>query len=124
MGEQVVSSLQFFLDHPDSRVRLGSARTLQKLCRGYADAITHLDMRKAQSALRRVIDDVAKGVGSARAEELQQILSETLGKPDSMIDSIPAVNKIDAEIAATSSTAPVRVPTKDRGEVVIKLCEM
>lgn len=128
--EQVVSSLQFFLEHPDSRVRIGSARTLLKLCRGYADAMTYVDLSKTEKALSRITDDLDKGTAPVDAEELQQILSETLGKPVKPTGTVLAEGKkINKEAAATSSTAPsstapARVGTEDRGEVVIKLGEM
>lgn len=126
--EQVVSSLQFFLDHPDSRVRIGSARTLLKLCRGYTDAMRHIDLSKAESALSKVTADLDKGIAAHDAEELQQIMSEILGKSvetTAVPTAVPAQdNQALLKTAAMSSTAPVHVEIEERGEVVVKLGDL
>jgi len=111
---QLVMSLQFFLDHPDSRVRLGAARTLTKLSRGYTEEFRKSDLSKAKSALVRCR---AATDGEADQETLQlgQFLEEFLEKATTEEQSnSKGSGAIVGDTPATSS--------KDgRGEVVLKV---
>eukprot|EP00929_Paragymnodinium_shiwhaense_P068690 TRINITY_DN34594_c0_g1_i1.p1 TRINITY_DN34594_c0_g1~~TRINITY_DN34594_c0_g1_i1.p1 ORF type:complete len:439 (+),score=123.99 TRINITY_DN34594_c0_g1_i1:226-1542(+) len=73
---QVVSSLQFFLDHPDSRVRLNAARTLLKLARGYHAELASIDLQRAQSKLERCQEAKDATVADADTEELCGLLEQ------------------------------------------------
>lgn len=107
---QVVSSLLLFLDHPDSRVRLGSARTLLKLSEGYREDVHKLDMTRATACLKRCKDAVAMGSADADGEELCGLLKELLSQ----------------EATPAPATPQHRPTTYDgdggtRGEVVLKV---
>ncbi|CAK0821168.1 unnamed protein product [Prorocentrum cordatum] len=75
---QVVPSLLAFLDHPDSRVRLNSARALRNLSAGYPEDVAALDLGRARGALGRVRESRATGAADGDAEELEGILAEVL----------------------------------------------
>uniref|UniRef100_A0A7S4Q7M2 Uncharacterized protein n=1 Tax=Alexandrium monilatum TaxID=311494 RepID=A0A7S4Q7M2_9DINO len=130
---QVVSSLLFFLDHPDSRVRLSAARTLVKLSNGYREDMQRFDMSRARSALARCKNAEAEGIASVDSEELRRLLGEILEeagsedpRPSSSIASLSAAPAPDARAAAaTSSTtgaSDVGAAAPDgRGQVVLKV---
>eukprot|EP00811_Abedinium_folium_P033227 NODE_6207_length_1694_cov_6.150606.p1 GENE.NODE_6207_length_1694_cov_6.150606~~NODE_6207_length_1694_cov_6.150606.p1 ORF type:complete len:230 (-),score=53.91 NODE_6207_length_1694_cov_6.150606:867-1556(-) len=115
---QVVWSLQAFLEHPDSRVRIGSARTLLKLRRGYETAMQKLDLNKAEAALARIVVDVERGAAAGDAEELLTLLSQALGRP---VPALSAAPEIERAVAASSSTTPAFVPMEKRGQVVLEM---
>jgi len=75
---QVAQSLLFFLDHPDSRVRLGAARTLLRLSATYPDEMSRLDLGRAKQVLARCESKVAEGCIDTDAQELIPLLGELL----------------------------------------------
>jgi len=130
---QVVSSLLFFLDHPDSRVRLSAARTLVKLSTNYSEEITKLDVSRARSALQRCRKAEADGAANLDSQELQALLEELLGDrvtnsvPSGGVDSkAPAIQIGGSAAAATTTTsanAPATSATDERGQVVLKVAQ-
>lgn len=124
---QVFSSLQFFLDHPDSRVRLNASRTLLKLARGYNEDVARLDLSKARAALSRCREaDPSAGV-EASTEELRKILEEMFSigalRGDGEVDgdandvATPAIS----HTATDSASRPAVAAHDDRGEVVLQV---
>eukprot|EP00931_Biecheleriopsis_adriatica_P007369 TRINITY_DN108659_c0_g1_i1.p1 TRINITY_DN108659_c0_g1~~TRINITY_DN108659_c0_g1_i1.p1 ORF type:complete len:374 (+),score=109.86 TRINITY_DN108659_c0_g1_i1:29-1150(+) len=116
---QVVASLLFFLDHPDSRVRMNAARTLLKLTTGYPDDMLNLDLSRARSALERCQASLAEGNNDTDSEEFQDLLTSLLegstnGHSKDARRSDPATSS--AAAAATSSEKK-----QQRGEVVLKV---
>jgi len=79
---QLLHSLQYFLDHPDARVRLGAARSLVKLVRGYREDWEKADQSKAKAALVRLewaLEDGARD--GDETEAMAEILAEVMGEP-------------------------------------------
>lgn len=113
---QLVGSLQFFLDHPDSRVRLGSARTLQKLARGFGEDFAKQDLSKARGALEK-----CRGSDDPGDQELLDLLEDTphLG---SRQQPEPAESTAGAAAGtqATSSSKDID-PKDDTGEIVLQV---
>jgi hypothetical protein len=109
---QLVTSLQFFLDHPDSRVRLGAARTLLKLSRGYSEDFKKIDLVKATSALARC--RACSEEADEETAELGRLLAETL-------EGEARTDRQNSPGAAASSADDKR--PKERGEVVLKVPE-
>lgn len=112
---QLVTSLQFFLDHPDNRVRVGSARTLLKLSRGYGDDFRKNDLTKVQAALERTRGE------EADEPELLKLLVDIM-EPSSVTAATEACS------SNTDSTAPAsgstELPPKDNpGQVVLTLSD-
>ncbi|CAE8628095.1 unnamed protein product [Polarella glacialis] len=102
---QVVSSLLFFLDHPDSRVRISAAKTLVKLNSDYPDDVKKLDVSRARSALAH-----AEEGGDQDSEELRNLLQRFLGE--------------DVDNGATNGRPLGEVfSSGPRGEVVLKVSE-
>lgn len=132
---QVVSSLLFFLDHPDSRVRLSAARTLVKLSTNYAEELKKLDVSRARSALQRCRKAEADGAANLDSQELQALLEELLGdrvSSKSPPDGIPGKALVSGAAATTpaSATAPSAPSgsgstsaTEERGQVVLKVAQ-
>lgn len=116
---QVASALVFFLDHPDSRVRLGSARTLTKLKQGYHEEVQKLDLARAKTTLARLQDAVAADGAASEdddARELREVLEQLLG------DAKPAaVSKPGVAPSAVPSGTPAG--SDGRGEVILKVGE-
>merc|ERR1719373_870598 len=110
---QLVTSLQFFLDHPDSRVRLGAARTLLKLSRGYTEDFKKIDLVKATSALARC--RASSEEGDEDTAELGRLLAETL-------EGEPTTERQISPDAAASSAGGI-AKSKERGEIVLKVPE-
>mmetsp|Transcript_9371 Transcript_9371/g.15098 ORF Transcript_9371/g.15098 Transcript_9371/m.15098 type:complete len:320 (+) Transcript_9371:66-1025(+) len=113
---QLVTSLQFFLEHPDSRVRLGAGRTLLKLSKGHPDEFRKSDLSKAKSALARCRAASSDSDGEPDAEtlELSQFLKEFLEEAASATSQAKGSGAIASDTPAASS--------KDgRGEVVLKV---
>lgn len=102
---QLVSSLQFFLDHPDSRVRLGSARALLKLAKGFSEDFAHKDLSKAKEALVK-----AQSSEEGEDKELEGLLAETLDM-DSRRQSARKEPEQEAA-AATPAEAPSATSTE------------
>lgn len=127
---QLVSSLQFFFDHPDSRVRIGAARTLLKLSKGYGEDVRKLDLTKGRSCLAqcRAAAKEEGGVASEDAAELLRLLAETLEQGDAERSAQPA-SAGAASQAASATAEPVVAASaasssKDtRGEVVLKMAD-
>lgn len=124
---QLVSSLQFFLDHPDSRVRVGSARTLLKLSRGYNDAFRKIDLTKAEAALARcrAVEDGDSSIGGSEEEtaELGRLLAETLECVNGERTGESALETAAADAAPRSAdaAAPASSSKDGRGQVVLKV---
>jgi len=130
---QVAQSLLFFLDHPDSRVRLGAARTLLRLSAIYPDEMSRLDLGRAKQVLIRCESKVAEGCIDTDVQELIPLLGELLrgqGSSATLVgDAIkaavaaPAVAE-DTESADAASPSDAGPPAADgRGEVVLKIGE-
>uniref|UniRef100_A0A7R9ZYJ6 Uncharacterized protein n=1 Tax=Pyrodinium bahamense TaxID=73915 RepID=A0A7R9ZYJ6_9DINO len=127
---QVVSSLLFFLDHPDSRVRLSAARTLVKLSRGYTEDMQRFDLGRARSALARCRKADADGAADVDNEELQQLLGEMLAvgeplaaRPDGAVSSaaVPAPAPTETAVSSTTGGSDAVAAGDDRGQVVLKV---
>lgn len=132
---QVASSLLFFLDHPDTRVRLGSARTLIKLAASYSEEMQKMDLSRAKAALKRCDAKVAEGCEDTDSQELRPLLVELLS-PEPVKSAGGAV-AVAAEPPATTpaedtEAAPVTAPSRQdggpvasdgRGEIVLKIGE-
>mmetsp|Transcript_71492 Transcript_71492/g.126279 ORF Transcript_71492/g.126279 Transcript_71492/m.126279 type:complete len:326 (+) Transcript_71492:48-1025(+) len=106
----VVTSLLFFLDHPDSRVRLNAARTLLKLKEGYSEDVASLDLARARSALKRGQEAEADGNSDVDGQELRGLLMELLGEGKAR-DRPP----LETAVAAAAD--------EERGQVVLKVSE-
>jgi len=106
---QVVSSLQFFLDHPDSRVRLGSAKTLVQLAGNYADDMKHLDLAKIRGAIVNAERKEADGSDPCAPEQLQ-LLTQAMGMIDGKkapaAAALPAAAEEDRNAAAGTAFSP------------------
>jgi len=119
---QLIASLQCFLDHPDSRVRIGSARTLSKLSRGYGEDFRKNDLTKIESALARC--QPADGGedspdGDEEAAELRRLLTECLAKDK----ATNGKGEVEAAVApaAPAPAAPASSSGDRRGQVVLRL---
>lgn len=132
---QVVSSLLFFLDHPDSRVRLSAARTLVKLSSNYPQDIMKLDVSRARSALQRCRKAEADGAANSDSQELQALLEDLLGDRVSS-NGVPsgASSKAPVSDPAAMTTASAAAPsmpsgsgtisaTEERGQVVLQVAQ-
>lgn len=120
-------SLQFFLDHPDSRVRLSSAKAMSRLCKSYAEDFKKLDLTKAKSAHSRCTSAVDSGNAEHDVVELQALLADILqtvgadvAAPAAMI-AAPAVAAVPS--SENSPAIPERAVSEERGEVVLKIGE-
>eukprot|EP00927_Polykrikos_kofoidii_P077136 TRINITY_DN74110_c0_g1_i1.p1 TRINITY_DN74110_c0_g1~~TRINITY_DN74110_c0_g1_i1.p1 ORF type:complete len:384 (+),score=79.57 TRINITY_DN74110_c0_g1_i1:246-1397(+) len=127
---QVVSSLQFFLDHPDSRVRLTAARTLLKLARGYGESVAALDLTRAHASLARCDQALRNGEATPEDEELRGLLKVMLAGPGPEAGAPGDNEKVNrtCEISTSmdrtgSIPAAATGGTEERGEVVIKVGE-
>eukprot|EP00933_Yihiella_yeosuensis_P084566 TRINITY_DN99118_c0_g1_i1.p1 TRINITY_DN99118_c0_g1~~TRINITY_DN99118_c0_g1_i1.p1 ORF type:complete len:360 (+),score=81.09 TRINITY_DN99118_c0_g1_i1:117-1196(+) len=114
---QVVSSMLFFLDHPDSRVRLSAANALVKLSTGYAESLYKLDLSKARSSCERCQKAREEGLGDADSQELEKLLTQLLDRE--------AQDRENSAVASSqgSSAKPGASLTEERGEVVLKVSE-
>jgi len=135
---QVVTSLQFFLDHPDSRVRLSAARTLAKLCTGFRKEIDAMDLGRTSACFTRCKNAVVSGEAEEDTQELCSILAEVLNEenplPRSDGQDSAGTKHIDPALAsstppssgaptpAAASSAP-KSSIEERGEVVLKVGE-
>jgi hypothetical protein len=128
---QVVSSLQFFLEHPDSRVRLNAARTLVKLVRGYPAEVGRTDLSRVRTSLDRLQAAQKEGNAGVDAEELIGLLLRILGEPfSSGTDAALAASSASAA-SASLGAAPTEVAppaaaghgSEARGEVVLNTGE-
>lgn len=124
---QVVNSLLFFLDHPDSRVRLSSSRALLKLSEGYSEEMANIDLRRARTALERTRKSIESGTADVDAEELRATLAEMLeaapgtGASAASNASAPADDEAKEALLQESQPAPASSSTAGgRGEVVLK----
>eukprot|EP00747_Dinoflagellata_sp_TGD_P092437 gnl/TRDRNA2_/TRDRNA2_165410_c3_seq1.p1 gnl/TRDRNA2_/TRDRNA2_165410_c3~~gnl/TRDRNA2_/TRDRNA2_165410_c3_seq1.p1 ORF type:complete len:357 (+),score=85.06 gnl/TRDRNA2_/TRDRNA2_165410_c3_seq1:63-1073(+) len=125
----VVKSLQFFLEHPDSRVRSLAAKTLSRLSRNYGEDMRKLDLGKTRAAVERFAKDAADG--DSEAEELRQCLLDALGqeKEEKTESNGTASTAGAGETPASSSSADDSQsrgsPSKggERGEVVLVVPE-
>lgn len=121
---QLIASLQCFLDHPDSRVRIGSARTLSKLSRGYGEDFRKNDLTKIESALARC-QPADSGEDSPDADEeaaeLRRLLTECLAKDE----GTNGKGEVEAAAApaAPAPPAPASSSGDRRGQVVLRLPE-
>lgn len=111
---QVVSSLLFLLDHPDSRVRTNAARAMRSLCTGYAAEIRSLDLAKARAVLARCRLAATEGSTMEGEEELQRILEDVLG------EEVTSKDTVDNTDIVQPSHGP---PNENRGEVVLQVGE-
>ncbi|CAK0842893.1 unnamed protein product [Prorocentrum cordatum] len=130
---QVVAAVLAFLDHPDARVRLHSARALLKLTAGYPGELAAIDLGRARGALKRSRVSRAAGTADADAEEIEAILVEVLeagaangASAASTAASTPLSGAVASAAAASSSWGPraARAAPNDaegRGEVVLKV---
>jgi hypothetical protein len=112
---KLVSSLQFFFDHPDCRVRLMSARTLLKLARGYRDDFIQNDLQKAKAALNRcnVAEEGDSPDSSDDNAELARMLAETI-----------AIAEGSATASSNSQAASSSTAKQDTcGELVLKVSD-
>eukprot|EP00930_Biecheleria_cincta_P028488 TRINITY_DN1988_c0_g1_i1.p1 TRINITY_DN1988_c0_g1~~TRINITY_DN1988_c0_g1_i1.p1 ORF type:complete len:422 (+),score=88.70 TRINITY_DN1988_c0_g1_i1:30-1268(+) len=109
---QVVSSLLFFLEHPDCRVRIQAARTLAKLSSGYPEDFASLDLARARTALKRCQD--AEDQSGENFEEFQELLASLLGE---QATSSPSREKRSSDGLFRS---PDRGAPEKRGQVVLK----
>ncbi|CAK0890101.1 unnamed protein product [Prorocentrum cordatum] len=107
---QIVTPVLAFLDHPDARVRLNSARALLKLSAGYPEDMAAMDLSRARGALKRTRASRAAGTADADAQELEAIL----------MDVLEAIATPGASAASTAASTP---PSGGRGEVILKLGE-
>jgi len=115
---QVVSSLQFFLEHPDSRVRLTAARTLLKLKRSYPDDVAKQDFDKIRACRVRCVEAIENSTADADAQEFRELLDDILGeapkKPSNSTSTSSAA-------AAAATEPPTRSVRAEQGEVVLKV---
>lgn len=111
---KVVFSLQAFLDHPDSRVRLSAARALLKLARGYTEEMPALDMSKTRSAYARWGES-----HEIASKELQGVLGEVL----TAIGEPPEAPQDSAGAEAASSSTSGKHSDDARGEVILRVGE-
>jgi len=123
---QLVSSLQCFLDHPDSRVRIGSARTLLKLSRGYNEDFRKNDLTKIETALEclRSMDSIE---GSPDADEDTAEFGRLLTESLVLLKNEPPTSNSNAKAgvaqAAAAPTVAASSSTDGRGQVVLQLPE-
>mmetsp|Transcript_126421 Transcript_126421/g.236303 ORF Transcript_126421/g.236303 Transcript_126421/m.236303 type:complete len:325 (-) Transcript_126421:33-1007(-) len=120
---QLVSSLQFFLDHPDSRVRLGSARALLKLAKGFSEDFAQKDLSKAKDALAK-----AQSSEESEDKELEGLLAECLDmesrRPDARKEpELYADASTPGEAPVAASEAPVAAKSSEDevAEVVLQV---
>lgn len=126
----VVSSLQFFLDHPDSRVRTSSARAMLKLASGYTDDFRRLDLTKTSAAHARAMRAASEGDAEQDVQDLGALLTEIL-QAAGVECSAPAVPRVVARSgeasapvgAAASSSTAVPSSLETRGEVVLRVSD-
>jgi len=111
---KVVFSLQAFLDHPDSRVRLSAARALLKLARGYTEEMPALDMSKTRTAYARWGES-----HEIASKELQGVLGEVL----TAIGEPPEAPQDSAGAEAASSSTSGKPSDDARGEVILRVGE-
>merc|ERR1719336_1180619 len=112
---QVVTSLLFLLDHPDSRVRLNAARALLTLSKGYGEDIRNLDLSRGRSALARCRKAMAEGNVESDVEELEGLLAQVLG------EERPAQSVPRPEVAKSTCVASSVSAAEARGEIVLKV---
>lgn len=115
---QVVSSLQYFLEHPDSNVRVLAARTLLKLKRVYPTEMAALDLRLVRDARRRCVDALEAGTAADDAEDLRIVFDQILDAVPSPAVAPPMEAGPPADGAGSRQSGGT-----DRGEVVIKFPE-
>lgn len=122
---QICSSLVYFLDHPDSRVRLGAARTLLNLSRSYPEDTPKLDLTRARNALERWKAAMAAGSNEDDSIDLTITLQELLGEvdrpdlqeQDASEKTVHAGNVV-ADVGEATSGPPF---TDRRGEIILKI---
>eukprot|EP00928_Gymnodinium_smaydae_P058077 TRINITY_DN41296_c0_g1_i1.p1 TRINITY_DN41296_c0_g1~~TRINITY_DN41296_c0_g1_i1.p1 ORF type:complete len:424 (-),score=112.99 TRINITY_DN41296_c0_g1_i1:132-1322(-) len=121
---QVVSSLQFFLDHPDSIVRVSAARTLLKLKQGFPVEMKGQDLGRVRAALTRYDEAVAAGDPAPDLEELRPMLLQLMDDDAAAAAAAPPGSEADAAIAATLETGTEPASQRpQRGEVVVEVAE-
>lgn len=108
----VVSSLQFFLDHPDSRVRGSSAKAMARLATTYTDDIRRLDLSKTKAAYRKCCSAADAGAAEQDVLELRALLAEVLVAAGVEAAAVPA------EVVASAEQK-----VDGRGEVVLRVGE-
>lgn len=128
---QVVASVQFFLDHPDSVVRVQAARTLVKLADAYPAEIQKLDLSRAKLSLTRVTETLDNGDNvDEGAEDVQEILEELFDVVERSHQHAAAeavgrrrsVENLDKRIGGRRSNMAKR-KSDVRGEVVLNVGE-
>jgi len=120
---QVSTALLFFLDHPDSRVRQGAARTLAKLRLGYPEEVQKLDLSRAKTALARCKAAADDGTEDQDGREFRRSLLELLGEAEKPTDNGGGASPSSQPPSAAAS-APASwggASSSDRGEVILRI---
>jgi hypothetical protein len=120
--DKVASSLMFFLGHPDSQVRLGSARTLAKLSADYPEEFHKLDLSRLKATLLRCRAAAEEGSESDDGQELRLALTAAMGEVDKSNGAVAAPVLPAGDSGGTPGGGDSG-PPEGRGEVILKIAE-
>lgn len=113
---RLLPSLQFFLEHPDSRVRNGSARSLLRLSRHADEDFARQDLSRARAALEK-----CRSCDDPEYAELEDLLAELFGEPLRSEKTGKVDQTAGSETASTSASSPARAVRSQGSDVIIEL---